>query len=123
LAVETTDWDALRMMRLSGKRPQLPVIVTSKVQLPRRLEGVGCLVILHKAGDVMPIKLLDGLDVILFFDRCELAGHVWKLAKAKGVTFASVKTWCKCAQLLSILPMDCDGHATAMAWLEPKNAA
>lgn len=123
MAVETTDWDALRMLRMAGHKPQLPVIVTSKAQLPRRLEGVGCLVILHRAGEVMPVKLLDGLDVIFFFDRCELAGHVWKLAQSKGVTFASVKTWCSCAGLLSILPMDCEGHAAAMAWLEPQSAA
>lgn len=111
------------MMRLAGKRPQLPVIVTTKPHLPRRLEGVGCLVILHKAGEVMPIKLLEGLDVIFFFERCELASHVAKLAKAKGAAFASAKTWCSCAGLLSILPMDCESHAAAIAWMEPKNAA
>jgi hypothetical protein len=121
--VETTDWEALRMIRMGGHKPGLPVIVTTKPGLPRRLQGVGCLTILHRAGEVMPIKLLDGLDVIFFFDRCKLALHVKHLAQAKGVRFASAKTWCTCANLLSILPLSCDSHAAAVNWAETGNAA
>lgn len=120
---KTTDWDALRMLRLAGQKPSLPVIVTTKPHLPMRLEGVGCLVILHKAGEVMPIKLLDGLDVIFNFDKCALALHVEQLAKAKGVTFSSSRTWCGCANLLSILPMYCQSHHEMIKWLEGENAA
>lgn len=115
---ETTDWDALRLLRMGGKRPELPVIVTTKAHLPRRLEGVGCLVILHEAGRVMPIKLLEDLHVIFWFDRCELAGHVWRLAQSKGVKFASSRVWCNCGSQLSILPMSCESMAGAIAWAE-----
>jgi len=114
----TTDWDALRMLRMSGQKPALPVIVTTKPRLPQRLEGVGCLVILHKAGEPMPIKLLDGLDVIFMLDTCGLMIHVEQLRKAKGVEFASARAWCGCAQLLTILPMSCESHAIAMEWME-----
>lgn len=110
-------WDDLRDLRLEGHKPHLPVIITTKAQLPEALDGVGCMVILHEAGTVMPIKLLDGLDVIFMFDRCELAAHVNKLAKSKGVTFASAKSWCKCGELLTILPLSCEGMAEAIAWV------
>lgn len=120
---ETTNWDALRMLRMAGQKPALPVIVTTKPILPQRLEGVGCLVILHKAGEVMPVKLLDGLDVIFFFDRCELAIHVEHLAQAKGVTFASSRTWCGCANLLSILPLSCWQMHEMVKWAEGESAA
>lgn len=123
MAVETTDWDALRLLRMSGRKPSLPVIVTTKPQLPQRLEGVGCLVILHKAGEVMPIKLLDGLDVIFNFDRCELELHVEHMAKAKGVTFASSRVWCGCASVLSILPMTCWQMHEMVKWAEGEDAA
>lgn len=115
---ETTDWDALRQLRLGGRKPALPVIVTTKPNLPQRLEGVGCLVILHKAGDPMPVKLLDGLDVIFNFDKCELVNHVMDLAEAKGVTMTSAKAWCGCANLLSILPLNCYQHGEIIDWLE-----
>lgn len=119
---DTTDWDALRMLRMGGQKPTLPVIITTKPYLPRRLEGVGCMVILHKAGDVMPIQLLDGLDVIFFFDKCELTIHVERLAKAKEVTFGWAKTWCSCANLLSVAPMSCASHDAAVKWMETGSA-
>lgn len=122
---ESVDWDALRMLRMGGRKPSLPVIVTTKAELPQRLEGVGAMVIRYEAGTSMPVQLLDGLDVIFMFDRCELAGHVQKLAKSKGVTFASARTWCKCGGLLSILPLSCEGMAQAIAWItrEPSRVA
>lgn len=122
--VEFTDWDALRQLRLGGQKPSLPIIVTTKPYLPRRLYGVGCLVILHRAGEVMPIALLEGLDVIFWFDRCELVIHVDRLAKSKGIKFGWVKVWCSCAGVLSILPMSCASHAAMVEWLEgPAHAA
>lgn len=119
---ESTTWDSLRLMRLHGQKPALPVIVTSKPHLPQRLAGVGCLVILHRAGEVMPVKLLDGLDVIFNFDRCELVTHVMHLAKAKGVTFERTRAWCGCANLLTILPMSCWGHGEMVKWAEGDSA-
>lgn len=117
MALGTCDWDALRMMRLQGHKPSLPVIVTTIPHLPKRLEGVGCLVILHKSGEVMPIKLLDGLDVIFYFKQCDLTATIWDFAKAKGVQFASCRTWCSCSELLSILPMWCDSWAEGEKFL------
>lgn len=118
---ETTDWDALRLLRMGGKKPALPVIVTTKPHLPRRLEGVGCLVILHKAGEVMPVQLLEGLEVIFMFERCELATHVWRIAKAKGVKF-NAKTWCKCCDMLSVYGASCASVAAAVDYFDAPRA-
>jgi hypothetical protein len=88
-----------------------------------RLEGVGCMVILHKAGDPMPVKLLDGLDVIFFFDRCDLAAHVGQLAKSKDVKFARAQSWCCCSGMLSVVLCSCESHAAMIEWLEGPRAA
>ena len=120
---ESTNWEALKALRLSGRKPALPVFVTTKPKLPYQLAGVGCMVIVHKAGEVMPVKLLDGLDVIFNFDKCELSIHVERLAKAKGVKFASSRVWCGCANVLSILPMNCYSHHEMVKWLEGESAA
>lgn len=106
------------MLRMGGHKPALPVIVTTKPYLPRRLEGVGCMTILHKAGTPMPIQLLEGLEVIFWFDTCGLMVHVLDLAKAKEVTFARAQVWCSCGNLLSLLPMSCESHAAMIDWLE-----
>lgn len=119
---ETTDWDALRLLRLSGRKPALPVIVTTKPQLPRRLEGVGCLVILYKAGEVMPIRLLDGLSVIFYFDRCELGATVLRFAKAKEVTFGACEIWCACESRLTTLALSCESMADMADWAEGRGA-
>ena len=117
-------WDALRQLRLSGKRPALPVIITTKPYLPARLDGVGCMTILHEAGKPMPVKLLEDLDVIFYFDTCELVTHVEHLARERGVKFGRwVRAYCSCMGGLTIAPMLCASHKAAMEWLEPKNAA
>ena len=109
-------------MRLAGQKPSMPVIVTSQAHLPKRLEGVGCMVILHRAGDVMPVKLLEGLDVIWFFEQCHLAQFTWKLCQDKGVKLARSRVWCGCANLLSVLPMWCHSHREAVEWAEGASA-
>jgi hypothetical protein len=118
MGVETTDWDSLRMLRMGGLKPSSTVIVTTKPQMPRRLEGMGCMTILHKAGTPMPVQLLDGLEVIFWFDTCGITQHVMDLARANGVTFARSQTWCSCGNLLSLFPMSCESMAAAVEWLE-----
>lgn len=117
MAIETTTWDSLRLLRSHGQKPALPVIVTTKPDLPRRLWGVGCMVIVHKAGDVFPVKLLDGLDVILVLDRCELGNSVFRLADAKGVKFARLQAWCHCGAHLTVAPILCESYSSATDWL------
>jgi hypothetical protein len=111
-------WDALRQLREGGEKPSLPVIVTTKRELPRRLDGVGCLTVLHEAGTPFPVELLDGIDVIFFFDKCELAGQVQRLAKSKGVKFGWARAWCTCGSFLTVAPLACDSYAAAVDWME-----
>lgn len=113
-------WDDLRQLRVAGHKPTLPVIVTSHAHLPKRLEGVGCLTILHRAGEPMPVKLLEGLHVIWFFEQCHTAEFTWKLCRTKGINLASSRVWCGCANLLSILPMWCHSYAETCEWGEGK---
>jgi hypothetical protein len=119
---ESNPWDALRQLRLGGRKPSLPVIVTTKRHLPQRLQGVGCLVIFHQPGEVMPVQLLEGLEVIFMFDRCELASRVWQLAQSRGVKF-SAKTWCNCAQTLNTSPYLCESYGSMIEWAESPHAA
>jgi len=119
---ESTSWDALRQLRLGGKKPTLPLIVTTQRYLPRKLEGVGCMVIVHQAGSVMPIKLLEALDVIFMFDRCDLAASVCRMAQEKNVVFGSVNVWCKCASMLNTQPYTCESYASMVDWSERQHA-
>ncbi|HQT26241.1 MAG TPA: hypothetical protein PLK99_06540 [Burkholderiales bacterium] len=118
MAIETTTWDSLQLLRSHGQKPALPVIVTTKPDLPRKLWGVGCMVIVHKAGDVFPVKLLDGLDVILMLDRCELGSSIFQLAASKGVKFAKLQAWCRCGDHLTAAPILCESYDACSEWLE-----
>lgn len=122
MALDNLTWEALRELRAGGQKPTLPIIVTTKRHLPYRLHGVGCMVILHEAGKAMPVNLLEGLDVIFFFDRCDLVVSVWNLCQSKGIRMASTKTWCSCEQALSIVPILCESYEAALEWLEGKHA-
>jgi hypothetical protein len=113
-----SNWDELGAMRMRGEKPALAVIVTSNPKLPQRLIGVGCLVIRHKPGEVMPLKFLDDLDVIFWFERCALVGSVARMARAKGVKFARCRAWCSCEQSLTVAALDCKSYADALEWLE-----
>lgn len=107
-------WDSLRLMRTQGVKPQSAVIVTTQEKLPARLAGVDALVILHKAGEVMPVKLLEGLDVIFMFEKCELAEKVWRMCEKNRCMPSSAKAFCKCVGITTVAPMSCDSHAAAM---------
>jgi len=111
-----SDWNQLRELRSTGNKPALPIIITSKKYLPRRLPDT-CMTIIHEAGTPMPVELLEGLDVIVWFDRCEIASAVWKLLKAKSVKCSCFRAWCTCGSMLTIAPMDCESHRRAIEWL------
>ncbi len=116
-------WDSLRLLRSHGQRPSLPVIVTSHRWLPNRLWGVGCLVVYHPPGTPFPVRLLDGLDVILMLERCELAEFVQRLADTRGVQFARLRTWCACERALNVSTCDCKDFKPVNDWLEGVHAA
>jgi len=118
MALEIIGWDALRELRMRGMRPSLPVILTSKAHLIDRLQGVGCMVILHKAGESPPVKLLDGLDVIAIFDTCKLAARFIKFAGRHGVGFTRYRAWCSCGKILTVVSFDCESYACDVKWFE-----
>ena len=78
--------------------------------------------ILHAKGDRMPVELLAGLEVRLNFERCELAGHVYRLMSNRSVIPASCSTWCHCAQQLVAAVAACDRMAALADWGTPDAA-
>jgi hypothetical protein len=89
-------WDDLADLRRCGLRPELPVYVTDRWQLTQNMVSVGCVAILHRSGQSMPVELLAGLDLRLDFDRCERAGQVKRLMDRRGVAAGSLLAWCSC---------------------------
>lgn len=108
------NWADLRLMREQGLKPSLPVIVTTRMdRLARTFADGGCGVIEHKPGTPFHAELLDGLNVWLFTGSCDRANSVVRAMNAKGVTPASLKSWCECSQSLQSNPVPC---ATAKEW-------
>lgn len=101
-------WALLAEARRQGMKPALPVFVTDRWMLARNMADIGCMTILHKRGEPMPVKLLDGLDVRLDFGRCELAGRVKRLMDAKDVKPAKLRAWCDCARDFVAVCGPCD---------------
>lgn len=101
-------WGDLAELRRNGLRPDLPVYVTDRWQLARNMESIGCVAILHRKGEPMPVVWLKGLDVRLDFGKCELAGKVKRLMDAKDVQPASVRAWCNCARDFVATCGECD---------------
>ncbi len=101
-------WHDLAGLRRQGLKPELPVYVTDRWRLARNMTDVGCVAILHKRGEPMPVRWLAGLDVRLDFDRCELAGRVAKLMRERGVEPRSLRAWCRCARDFVATCGECD---------------
>lgn len=88
-------WDTLADVRREGLRPELPVYVTDRWSLVRNMAEIGCVSILHKRGEPMPVELLHGLDVRLDFGSCELGARVKRLMDHHEVTPRSMLAWCE----------------------------
>ena len=101
-------WADLAELRARGQRPALPVYVTNRPVLARNMNDVGCLTILHRSGEPMPVELLRGLDVRLDFDLCETAGLVKRLMDRRDVQPASLRAWCRCARGFTAMCGACD---------------
>lgn len=91
-------WADLGELRRRGMRPELPVYVTDRWRAAQTYADIGCLAILHKRGEPMPVAWLQGLDVLVDFDRCETAGKVKRLMDSRGVEPRWMRAWCRCAR-------------------------
>lgn len=100
-------WADLAAMRARGERPKLPVFVTTGTRLSRNLYGVGALTIDVKSGDKMPVRLLDGLDVILVLDNCMQSVGVKHLMDERDCRAKRLRAWCRCGNELTICPVPC----------------
>lgn len=114
-------WPELADLRQHGYRPTLRMFVTTDPTFARRMTWVGCVAVLHKAGEPMPVELLDDLDVILDLGRCERAESVMRLMRERNVVPARVQVWCGCDGGLSIAPRSC--AVAPDDWLVPTGIA
>lgn len=101
-------WHELAALRLRGMKPELPVYVTDRWRLVENMTDVGCVAIMHRQGQPMPVGWLGGLDVRLDFSRCEMAGRVADLMRRREVTPRSMRAWCKCAREFVTVCGACD---------------
>lgn len=105
---QAVTWQDLAELRKRGQRPTLPVCITDRWGMAVNLVGAGCLAIRHRPGEPMPVKWLHGLDVILAFANCEMAGKVKRLMDARDVRPKSLRAWCACAEALVPTAGPCD---------------
>lgn len=101
-------WTELADLRRRGLRPELPVYVTDRWMLARNMTDVGCVAILHKRGEPMPVRLLEGLDVCLEFPTCVASGRVARLIRERNVAPRSLRAWCRCARDFVSVFAGCD---------------
>lgn len=116
-------WDDLRVLRQAGQQPYLRMFVTTNPQFARTMTWVGCAAVYHKAGEPMPVELLDDLDVILDLGTCERAGLVWDLMQRKGVKPSRCQTWCPCSRSLSVQAIRCETAVAVDIWLSERDAS
>ena len=104
-------WDDLAELRAKGQKPLLSVVVTTwpKRWRPhaRELYDSGAMVITHEPGKPIPVRLLEGLRVILALEHCGQTTAVVELLRRKGVT-ATVHGWCPCYRQFTCFPAPCD---------------
>lgn len=101
----TYTWADLAALRERGQKPGMAVFVTENRWNVPTLWKLGVMVILHEAGQPMPVELLEGLRVILWFDNCGKAVSVNRLIEAKGVKVESCEAYCECEKELLLASM------------------
>lgn len=117
------NWQDLAELRRNGRRPALRVIVTDKKRMCWNLHGVGCMTILHGPGEPMPVELLEGLDVILWFSNCDRAASVWRAMRGKEIVPARCEAWCECAGELTTCVGKCSDMREVDDLLGGRNAS
>lgn len=100
-------WQDLRTLRSHGQRPALVTFVTTDERWARRLTDLGVAAIVHRAGQPMPVEILDGMDVILDLGSCERAAKVARLMAAKNVVAERMRSWCRCSHTLTAVECEC----------------
>lgn len=103
-------WDILGEMRQAGLRPRAVAICTpgkKNERTSRSLLAAGVLTIDHRPGTPFPARLLVGLDVMLFLDRCDQAAKLRPLFLKHGWP-ERVRVWCECSKQLTFMPVPCE---------------
>lgn len=99
-------WKELEAFRNRGLRPAFPVWLTDDKRWIYRLRGTGYMVIVHHAGEVMPLDLLSGMSIILAMG-CDRAAKVVRAMRNRHIKPESVMAWCGCTKQLVIAGWTC----------------
>lgn len=111
-------WEHLRQLRANGQRPVHRLIVTNDPRFAYGFENLGAMCIVQRAGESMPVELLEGLDVLLWLKSCDQAAAVLRLCKARNVHLASLRTLCRCYGTLEHACSPCQDTHAINQWLD-----
>ena len=101
-------WDDLRALRQHGMVPAMKLVVTNSPRFAWPFHNIGVMAIVHRSGEPMPVELLDGMEVIFWFEHCGQSEAVLRLMREKGVNAAWYRCWCRCYDELTSLAMPCN---------------
>jgi hypothetical protein len=104
-------WQELRTLRDRGQKPRLLCVTTDFRRCVDRAKS-GAMVVVHRAGEALPVELLDGLNVELHLDDCSQTFRLAKAWKSWGVQPALCSAWCQCEGRMSIcVSPNCEHNA------------
>jgi hypothetical protein len=89
-------WSDLRELRRMGRKPALPLYVTTDYRRCWDAHNQGAMIIEHKAGERFEFDLLAGLDVVLYLDECSQTSAVSRRLAEEAEQPKSVRAWCRC---------------------------
>jgi hypothetical protein len=107
-------WQELQALRDRGQKPALLCVTPDFRRCADRAKE-GAMVVVHKAGEQLPVELLDGLNVELYLDDCSQTFRLAKAWKGREIQPALCSAWCHCEGRMTVsVSPDC-GHAAQCA--------
>jgi hypothetical protein len=102
-------WADLKELRDAGYRPAHTLMIFGEghANLRRAMLELGAMVIDHASDEPVPAQLLQGLDVLLLFERCAESSAIAAAIRASTAPPARCRAWCECSRDLTICPGPC----------------
>lgn len=102
-------WEDLRTLRAQGVVPRLKLVICDPSQyiLRKNFIDMGAMVIDVKGDEAVPVELLDGLDVWLFFNRCGESEAIAKALRECERKPERIRAWCQCSHDFTVIPGSC----------------
>lgn len=115
-------WADLRALRENGQRPAEMIVITTQRWFVRGWDQQGVMCILHRAGESLPVELLQGLEVMVWLDSCDQTYALIKHMNLRGVQTKNFHHVCKCYSTCESWCRPCQDTHEVMAWItSPKH--